>query len=366
MSATTSASATAEDRPEAPATAGLRLREIPSLDGMRMVAVSLVFIAHAGLEKWVPGGFGVTLFFFLSGYLITTLMRIEYEKHGRVSISNFYMRRFLRIFPPLYITVTIALLLGVFAILPSSMTPMGVASNYLFFSNYQAIFADASGAPGMGPLWSLAVEEHFYLLFPFVFSFWLVRYPPKRRALALFIFCGIVLLHRMYIVFILNNYTWPYSMTDTRLDSIAFGCILALWGNPMLDPEVRERPHTMRWFWVGIAALVLCLVIRSNEFRETFRYSIQGLALMLVFTAVILFPTFPLFRWLNGWVAKWIAAFSYTIYLFHYVAFSLVETYVSDSPIPRALLSGILVIAYAWVIYLLVEKPVAKLRKRYA
>src|SRR6185503_1513564 len=143
------------------------------------------------------------------------------------------------------------------------------------------------------------------------FSYLLVRYPPKRRALALFIFCAIVLLHRMFIVFILKNYTWTYSMTDTRLDSIVFGCILALWGNPVLDPEVRERPRVMLWFWIGIAALILCLVIRAEMFRETVRYSIQGLALMPVFTAVILFPTLPLFRWLNGWVAKWLAAFSY-------------------------------------------------------
>lgn len=333
---------------------------------MRAVAVSLVFFAHAGLEKWVPGGFGVTLFFFLSGYLITTLMRIEYEKSGRVSISNFYMRRFLRIIPPLFITVTVAVLLGLFAVLPTNMTPMGVASNYLFFSNYYGHLSPGESAPGMGPLWSLAVEEHFYLIFPFAFSMFLVRYPAKRRAMILYAFCAIVLVHRIWIVAILNNYDWTYGMTDTRLDSIAYGCILALWGNPILDPEVRDRPHIMRWFWVGIAALILCLVIRWDPFRETVRYSIQGLALMPVFTAVILLPTIPLFRWLNGWVAKWLAAFSYTIYLFHYVAFSLVETYVVASPIPRALLAGAFVIAYGWVIYLLVEKPTAKLRKRYS
>ena len=366
MSATQSTPPPVEDQLETPASSTLRLRDIPSLDGMRMVAVSLVFFAHAGLEKWVPGGFGVTLFFFLSGYLITTLMRIEFEKKGRVSIPNFYMRRFLRIFPPLYITVTISVLLGLFAILPTSMTAIGIASHYFFFTNYEALLWPDTGAPGMGPLWSLAVEEHFYLIFPLAFSLLLVRYPAKKRAIILFVFCGIVLVHRILIITIAGNYGWTYGATDARLDSIVYGCILALWGNPILDPEVRDRPHVMRWFWVGIAALILCLVIRWDPFRETVRYSIQGLALMPIFTAVILFPTIPLFRWLNGWVAKWLAAFSYTIYLFHYVAFSLVETYVVDDPIPRALLAGMFVIAYAWVIYLLVEKPAAKMRKRFS
>src|SRR6185436_5891718 len=156
---TINATPAAEDRSEAPATTALRLRDIPSLDGLRMIAVSLVFFAHAGLEKWVPGGFGVTLFFFLSGYLITTLMRIEYENKGRVSIPNFYMRRLLRIFPPLYITVTISVLLGLFAILPTNMNALGIASHYLFFTNYASLLWPGTGAPGMGPLWSLAVEE---------------------------------------------------------------------------------------------------------------------------------------------------------------------------------------------------------------
>lgn len=352
--------------PEAPAKSAMRLRDIPSLDGMRAVAVSLVLVGHAGLENLVPGGFGVTLFFFLSGYLITTLMRMEHEKNGRVSIPNFYMRRFLRIFPPLYITVTIAVLLGLFGVLPTNMTAQGIASHYLFFTNYQSLFLPGTGAPGMGPLWSLAVEEHFYLIFPLAFSLFIVRYPAKRRAQILFAFCGLVLVHRILIIALAGNYGWTYGATDARLDSIVYGCILALWGNPILDPEVRERKNIMTWFWVGIAALLLCLVIRWDPFRETVRYSIQGLALMPIFTAVILFPTTPLFRWLNGWTAKWLAAFSYTMYLFHYVAFSLVETYVIAYPIPRALLAGAFMIAYAWVIYVLVEKPTAKLRKRFS
>src|SRR5690242_11117871 len=81
---------------------------IPSLDGIRALAVMIVFVAHAGLGSWVPGGFGVTVFFFLSGYLITTLLRMEYDRSGTISLKDFYLRRVLRIFPNMYTVLFVA------------------------------------------------------------------------------------------------------------------------------------------------------------------------------------------------------------------------------------------------------------------
>ena len=80
---------------------------IPSLDGLRAVAFLLVFVAHSGLDNVVPGGFGVTVFFFLSGYLITTILRIEAQKTGTISLGKFYLRRAFRILPPLYVTLAL-------------------------------------------------------------------------------------------------------------------------------------------------------------------------------------------------------------------------------------------------------------------
>src|SRR5690242_16753148 len=79
--------------------------DIPSLDGFRAAAVTLVFLSHAWTVKWLPGNFGVTVFFFLSGYLITTLLRREFEKSGRISFRAFYLRRALRILPPFYLVL---------------------------------------------------------------------------------------------------------------------------------------------------------------------------------------------------------------------------------------------------------------------
>src|SRR6185437_16099343 len=84
---------------------------IPSLDGIRALSFFLVFFSHAGLGDLVPGGFGVSVFFLLSGFLITTLLRLEFARNKRISLSHFYLRRVLRILPPLYVTLALAIIL---------------------------------------------------------------------------------------------------------------------------------------------------------------------------------------------------------------------------------------------------------------
>src|SRR5215813_15558710 len=81
---------------------------IPSLDGLRAISISIVLVSHAGYGSVVPGGLGVTIFFFLSGYLITTLLVDERERSGRIDIGKFYLRRVFRLFPPLVVTLIIA------------------------------------------------------------------------------------------------------------------------------------------------------------------------------------------------------------------------------------------------------------------
>jgi peptidoglycan/LPS O-acetylase OafA/YrhL len=281
------------------------------------------------------------------------------------------MRRVLRIFPPLYVTVTLAILLVVFGVLPSHTNWLAAASHYLFFTNYFALTAPVDSVAGMGPLWSLAVEEHFYLLFPLVFSLYLARRSGKSQAAILFFFCAVVLVHRTIVALYLQSQGvaldsgWTYLATDTRLDSIAYGCILALWRNPVLDEEVRQKPPSMVWFWGGLGVLLFCLVVRDQLFRETLRYSLQGLALMPIFTVAILrHDRFP-FTLLNNWLVKWVAAFSYTIYLIHYVAFDLVKHYVTEEPWMKGILAALIVTGYAWLIYLLAERPVVGLRKKF-
>src|SRR4051812_35986521 len=133
---------------------------IPSLDGLRAVSFFLVFLGHAGLPfipVAIPAGFGVTVFFFLSGYLITTLLRLEVEQHGRINFKHFYLRRVLRIWPPFYLVLAVACLLTWRGALGGELELASVGAQALHYSNYWLIARTAKGMPpGTIVYWSLA------------------------------------------------------------------------------------------------------------------------------------------------------------------------------------------------------------------
>src|SRR5438552_3652610 len=345
--------------------------EIPSLDGIRAVSVAIVFFAHAGLEKVIPGGFGVTCFFFLSGFLITTLLRREREKSGATSLKNFYMRRLIRIVPPMSVTILVSILLSKAGVFGDYWNWAGVLGNFAFMTNYMGPLG-WTGPPGTEVLWSLAVEEHFYLLFPVVFAFGLMKLNPKQQALSLVIFCAVVLAWRIvqvkyfHVLETVASDPRTYFTTDSRLDSIAFGCILALWNNPVLDRSPDVKPMHWGWALAGGLAILGSFAYRDEAFRQSWRYSIEGLALIPIFHAAISFHNSPWFSWLNWKSLRWIGLMSYAIYLFHIIAYAIVPAVFNTSSIPMKLAVVIpLTFLYAFSMYALVERPLAKLRKRY-
>ena len=111
------------------------MRHIPSLDGIRAVSFLLVFAAHTGLGRFVPGELGVTIFFFLSGYLITTLMRSEFERTSSVDLMYFWLRRALRILPPFYLVVLAATLVALILYPPGTVHGPSMAAELLFYAN---------------------------------------------------------------------------------------------------------------------------------------------------------------------------------------------------------------------------------------
>jgi peptidoglycan/LPS O-acetylase OafA/YrhL len=338
---------------------------VPSLDGIRVGAFLMVFAAHAGLEGIVPGGFGVTVFFFLSGYLITTLLRVERERSGTVSLSQFYLRRVLRILPPFYVVLGAAALAALFGFLPGTLSGRALAAQALHVANYWTVIHGYDGQPaGTGVYWSLAVEEHFYLVFPCVFLL-LGRFvrAPGRAAVVLWSLCALVLAWRCVLVFGFHaSDLRTYLASDTRVDSILFGCALALRGNPMLDGPSRFSERTFKWVLVPLALglLVITFSVRGSAFRETFRYTLQGLALGPLFIAAIRFPHWALLKPLNGPVAKLAGGLSYSLYLVHQVVLDAV----GETPSWwRAVVAMIVSIALAWAIQKLVENPAASLRR---
>ena len=345
------------------------VRHIPSLDGLRAVSFLLVFVAHSGLENYVPGGLGVTIFFFLSGFLITTLLRGEFEKNGAINLRHFWLRRIFRILPPFYVVLGIALLVSLVFDPPGTLSPPAVLAQVFQYTNYWVIGHGFEGQPaGTGVYWSLAVEEHFYLLFPWVFiALQKLKVPGRNQAIFLWTLCGAVLLWRLWLVFGANVPVMrTYLATDTRVDSILFGCALAVWKNPVLDEvPLDERRWKYLYLPAALALLGGCLLVRSDAFRETLRYSLQGAALTVVFVAAIRFHGWAPFAWLNTRFFRFIGLLSYSLYLLHLAVLLGVSRLTPQwSPIAQGIASFGVAVALAWIIYLTVEKPFAQLRRK--
>jgi peptidoglycan/LPS O-acetylase OafA/YrhL len=338
---------------------------IPSLDGIRAIAAMIVFVSHAGWSEVIPGGFGVTVFFFLSGYLITTLLRQEYEQTGGISLSRFYLRRVFRIIPPLYIVLLLLLFLGRDGVHP---TPAAVAAQFAQLTNYYAIvWGTARLIPDSGPTWSLAVEEHFYLLFPLLLIALLRANSYRKIALVLTLLCAAVLMWRCWLIFGFKvRYDYTYYATDSRFDSLLYGCVMAIGFNPVLDRQLI-RLNNKGWIaalLVSAGLLALSFLYRSEPFRATLRYSVQGVALIPIFFTAIRHHTWPIYRWLEARPVRFLGLISYTFYLVHLRCLGLVSRYFHGSQLVRALLGFALAVAASTAMYYLVERHLAQLRRR--
>lgn len=343
---------------------------IPSLDGIRTIAFVIVFLSHAGLAKVFPGSFGVTVFFFLSGYLITTLLRQEYDRYETIDLKLFYLRRILRICPSFYLVLGLGAGLTVLALLPGKILLPAFMAQFLHYTNYYGIFFGGGITAGSWVYWSLAVEEHFYLLFPlFYLALRKLRVSSRTQMLIFWGLCLAVLLWRCVLVY---GFTVPelrvFCSTDTRVDSILFGCALAVSGNPMLDTQDYSNKLWKYFFLpVGIIVILLTCLSRSPEFRQTIRYTIQGIALYPVFITAIRFPNWGLFAVLN---LKWMRFFgilSYSLYLVHYTVIFAVWKYFPQ--LHKVLQTGIaLLISFglAYLIYQFIEFPLGQLRKKFS
>ena len=344
-------------------------QHIPSLDGIRAVSILIVVLSHAGYHQ-IPGGFGVTIFFFLSGYLITTLLIAEQTTTGTISIQRFFLRRALRLMPALIITLIVAYTLTIAGVLPGGVTLAGVASQLFYFANYYAIFyAEERSIPaGTGILWSLAVEEHYYALFPFFMALTLPRMRVGHICSILFVICLAVLCWRIFLT--THSDFKPertYYGTDTRVDSILFGCILALmWQFLPQNSSYARHPFGQGvLFIISGALLAFSFLYRDEMFRETFRYTVQGIALMPLFWLAIRYPQRPLGLLLNNEMMNAMGKLSYTIYLVHLIVIELLRQTAGISSTWLVLVLGLSAsILYALVLDKTVETYFRPLRAR--
>lgn len=328
---------------------------IPVLDGFRAIAILIVLLSHVGLAHIIPGKFGVTLFFFLSGYLITTILRQEFELHRTVTLRIFYFRRIVRILPPMYIAIILAIGLGLLGVIdPIDVKLLFV--DLLFLSNY----IQGSGLP-IG-LWSLAIEEHFYVIFPLIATAAFHWRGPAFCAVLCAVLCGVALVLRIIEASDPDNLKYMAEWTHTRFDSILFGSILACWNNPVIDKR-DQLPPARASYLIGLALLLVCFLYRDEYFRQTLRYTIQGIALILLFNTAIHDKGYVR-KFLSHVVFQWIAVLSYSLYLVH--SFILLACHrmldsVSDHVASAA---GIFIsFSIAVLIFVAVERPLGRWRR---
>lgn len=341
---------------------------IPSLDGIRALAVGLVFLAHSGLETVVPGGLGVTIFFVLSGFLITTLMRVEQAADGRIDLPAFYLRRLLRLMPPLVAAVVFSGLLAATGWIGGGFSPGGLAASLLYFGNYHEIITDSHGMPeGLTVVWSLAIEEHFYLLFP-PLAGWLLRRQQPRLTLALLGgVCLLILAWRWWLAGHGVSADYIYRATDTRVDSILTGCLMALCCNPWLDrTDALPARQAHALVILCLVVMLTSLLVRGEFFRMTLRYSLQNLAAAgLLYLAVSQARQAP-WRWLESRPLVYLGTVSYSIYLFHHVILMGLQRHLHLQWPGWAIgaASALLTLAIAEPVRRWIDRPCARWRQR--
>jgi peptidoglycan/LPS O-acetylase OafA/YrhL len=346
-------------------------RYIRGLDGLRAVAVLAVLAFHLGLT-WAPGGLlGVGIFFTLSGYLITDLLMGRWEHDGQFRLGQFWLGRARRLLPALLLLlagVTIWVSLGHRSQLRGLWGNIGAAAGY--FSNWWLIFHHVSyfarfGPPSpLGHLWSLAIEEQFYLVWPWLL-FLGVRFVHSRRALAgiALVGAGLSALEMALLWHPGVDPTRVYDGTDTRAFALLIGAALAfVWpSRPRRDQLIRWNPRLLDG--LGLAGLIaVAVMIGSVGEYSAFLYR-GGLVLLSVATAAIVaavvHPGGILGRVLGMRPLRWLGVRSYGIYLWHYPIIVLTTpTLARGVSVFRSSLQVAAALAVAGLSWRYVENPI--------
>ncbi|MFL5960013.1 MAG: acyltransferase family protein [Gaiellaceae bacterium] len=303
----------------------------PGLDGLRAIAVAGVFLYHSRID-WMPGGFlGVDLFFVLSGYLITSLLLVEWEAGTRIDLRRFWMRRARRLLPALVVVVLAALVLAaIFARGDLARTRGDAVSSLLYYTNWHLIVANHSYFARMGNLsllqhlWSLAVEEQFYVIWPLLLVPGLVL--VGRRRLPYVVVAAIAgSTALMWLLYKPADPSRVYYGTDTRAFLLLLGILLALvW--PAIERLRRALPLLEL---AGIAALVATvLLFRQMEDFDPTLYRGGDLAAAFCFAvliAAVAHPRTGIGQALGVAPLRWIGERSYGIYLWHWPVVELMR-----------------------------------------
>ena len=351
-------------------------RYVPALDGLRALAVLAVIAYHMKMN-WAPGGLlGVTMFFVLSGYLITGLLLTEFDSTQTISLPNFWLRRVRRIIPAVVFAVLgTAFLCTIFDhALLTKMRP-DVAPTLFFFNNWWQIFHNVSYFEALGepsPLthyWSLAIEEQFYLIWPVALLLCL-KAGVKRSTIQKGVIVLIVL-SALAMALMFSPTTDPsrvYYGTDTRAFSLLIGALLAfIWPYQRLTEKSGAKMSSMGRIVfdvigaVGLVGLIIMIAVTNGFAPFIYR---GGLVLCSLLTAVVIaiivHPVSLVGKLFSLPPFVWIGKLSYSMYLWHYPIILLMtpNNLVGEAPWWLRLLQLVVVIGVSAFSYYLVENPI--------
>lgn len=358
-----------------------KAKYLPSIDSLRALAVLAVIIYHIDVN-YLPGGFlGVDLFFVLSGYLISSLIIKEYKKTGTLNLYNFYMRRARRLLPAVYFMITVCL---VFMVLFNGVllrkSHLDAVFGYIYSSNWWYIFHklnyfDSFGAQSpFKHLWSLAIEEQFYMFFPLIFLIFNRRKKeegkgPSLNKNFLYIVLGLILISLIthILLFDINNINRIYFGTDTRAFSLLVGVVGALLYPIDKLSNPTNSKENLAYSVVSIISISILITIMfyTTEYN-TWLYR-GGFLLVAVLGLIIIISSGKQHTFISKALSfkpiVFIGKISYSLYLWHFPIIVL-TTPVSEIGNPNLFyvtLRIILTFIVATLSYLVVETPIRKL-----
>ena len=354
---------------------------LPSIDSLRALAVLAVIIYHVDVN-YLPGGFlGVDLFFVLSGYLISSLIIKEYRKTGSLNLYNFYIRRARRLLPAVYFMITVGLVVMVlFNEVLLRKSHLDAIFGYIYSSNWWYIFHkldyfDSFGAQSpFKHLWSLAIEEQFYMIFPLLFL--LVNGKKKSKGGTyklnknfLYVVLGLILVSLIayILLFDINNISRIYFGTDTRAFSLLVGVVGAiLYPMERLHSKVTPQQNMIYSVvsLVSIATLITVMIYTSEYNTWLYR---GGFLLVAILGLIVIISSGKqhtlMSKLLSFKPIVFIGKISYSLYLWHFPILVL-TTPVSEIGNPNiifVILRVILTFILATASYVFVETPIRKL-----
>lgn len=353
-------------------------RYIPALDGLRALAVIAVVIYHMNATALQSGLLGVTIFFVLSGYLITGLLIREWSTTKKINLPQFWLRRVRRLFPAIvFVLLGTIVLTGVFA--PDMLTKLrnDIVAALLFFTNWWYIFQDVSYFEAMGApspvthFWSLAIEEQFYLIWPPLLLLLFSKRVKKRHIQLGLLVAAIASAAAMAILYSPQaDPSRVYYGTDTRAFSLLIGAFLAFE-----FPPTRVNGHGRQGFTardrkialgVGSAALagILVMMVAVNGYSPFLYYG--GIALLSLLAGALIITLAdgrsPLARFFALRPLVWIGKLSYSIYLWHYPLLLLMNprNFTGETPWFAYMGQALVILAVSAISYYVVETPLRK------